>query len=147
MGHHIRGVLGGAIATERFVAALPRAITPVVLGAGILWTPLDDDAVDSIDATQTAIREDPADRELVHLTAHLAGLVARCSGREGLAYFETEYFGGVGSQGAAAWRDGDRVLTSGTVSAALRLLGVQRTATKDEWDVVGLAHHRRMPGE
>jgi hypothetical protein len=61
-------------------------------------------------------------------------------------YIETEYFGGVGWQRAAAWR-GAHVLVAprehqGVVNEVLRALGVVRTSACDEWDTAGLADFR-----
>jgi hypothetical protein len=65
-----------------------------------------------------------------------------------VAYIETEYFGGIGEQAAAVWEDGRLIMPatlapSGPINEALKLLGVQRTATQDEFDVAGLGRHRR----
>lgn len=67
------------------------------------------------------------------------------STQHAVAYFETEYFGGVGTQNATVFRAGQRVLERGDVNEALHLLGVQRGGARDAWDAVGLSHHRRMP--
>jgi hypothetical protein len=65
-----------------------------------------------------------------------------------VAYIETEYFGGTGTQAAAVWEGGKIILAPrradiGPINDALRLLGVTRTPTQDEFDVAGLRRHRR----
>ena len=73
-----------------------------------------------------------------------------------LAYIETNYFGGAGSQ-AAAVLSGDRILMRAAIpvtrnpaqkddpiNAALRMLGVQTTAGEDEFDTLGLRRFRDL---
>ncbi|MFT2720119.1 hypothetical protein ACMT4L_08965 [Deinococcus sp. A31D244] len=66
-----------------------------------------------------------------------------------MAYVEAEYFGGTGSQVAAVW-DGGRVFWGperrerGPINHALRLLGVHRTDSHDEFGSVGLDRHRHL---
>lgn len=74
-----------------------------------------------------------------------------------LAYFETEYHGGAGSQAAAAWAGG--VVVAGPflqadedcgkgepsewpINRVLRHLGVVRSKREDEFDAVGLGRWR-----
>jgi hypothetical protein len=64
-----------------------------------------------------------------------------------VAYVETEYFGGVGTQAAAVWENGRTILGPkqadiGPINDALRLLGVACTQTQDEFAVAGLDRHR-----
>ena len=60
-----------------------------------------------------------------------------------LAYVETEYFGGVGGQGALVCRDGIEIMPptwrqSGTINEALKLIGLERGSSVDEFVAVGL---------
>jgi hypothetical protein len=72
-----------------------------------------------------------------------------------VAYVETDYFGGVGSQRAALWQDGtlafgpvfidvgQPVPGAGTpISQVLARLGVARDGYVDEFEAVGLQRHR-----
>jgi hypothetical protein len=67
---------------------------------------------------------------------------------ESIVYFETEYFGGEGSQGAVVVSDGKLVYGPaladiGPINQALAMLGVAITPpAHDEFDSVGLAQHR-----
>ncbi len=68
-----------------------------------------------------------------------------------VAYVETEYFGGNGVQSAAVWERGaiafgPKQADVGPINEALRLLGVERTNAKDEFDTVGLGRHRGNKG-
>jgi hypothetical protein len=64
-------------------------------------------------------------------------------------YFETEYFGGTGSQGAAVFRAGEvaygpKAAVSGPINEALALLGVRTPSVgTDAFEAVGLGRHRR----
>lgn len=65
-----------------------------------------------------------------------------------LVYFETEYFGGLGGQGAAVFADGALIYgpisaAIGPINEALALLGVAVTPpATDAFDAVGLGLHR-----
>ena len=71
-----------------------------------------------------------------------------------LAYVEADFFGGVGSQGAAVWADSKLVLgplrvaenepfgTRSPISQALLWLGVVARHGEDEFATVGLGWHR-----
>jgi hypothetical protein len=68
-----------------------------------------------------------------------------------IAYVETEYFGGIGDQAAAVYRDGQRIYAEGmidlddprhggegNINDALALLGVVAGEGEDEFDALGL---------
>lgn len=63
-------------------------------------------------------------------------------------YFETEYHGGHGGQGAAVFLNGDLIFGPqwdefGPINHALMLLGVKiEPPAMDEFDTVGLYRHR-----
>ncbi len=67
-------------------------------------------------------------------------------GKKKLAYVEAEFFGGAGGQSSAVWTEGK--LVSGplceddAINQALRLLGVTRGDSHDEFDALGLDKHR-----
>lgn len=68
-----------------------------------------------------------------------------CDGQ--LAYVETEYFGGVGGQGALVFRNGEEIMpptwqSSGTINVALKLLGLNRDSFADRFTAAGLAQFR-----
>lgn len=75
-----------------------------------------------------------------------------------VAYVEADYFGGIGSQFAAVWREGTVVLGPlvltedeprpapgwSPISQALRHLGVSVDGQYDEFDAIGLGRHRHV---
>ena len=133
MSHAIQGLLVRAEGAEVLVRMWPE-VKWIPLHQGILWLPL---------------RPGPASEDVgfEFWSETLEGQLIALSAQHTVAYFETEYFGGVGMQNATVFRAGLRVLVRGEVNEALHLLGVQRGAFRDAWDAVGLTKHRRMPGE
>lgn len=81
------------------------------------------------------------------LSPRLAAVFRRASAQATLLYFETEYFGGMGSQGAAVFRDGELVFGPqaaelGPINNALAVLGVRTVPPAvDEFETVGLQRH------
>ena len=73
-----------------------------------------------------------------------------------LAYIETNYFGGTGSQAAAVFVDGKLVLKAAIpvtrnppnrddpINTALRALGVMAAEGQDEFDTLGLRQFRNL---
>jgi hypothetical protein len=64
-----------------------------------------------------------------------------------IAYIETEYFGGVGWQGAAVYSGGETVMVpgwreSGPIDRALRLIGVKCLLLRDRFQALGLEAYR-----
>jgi hypothetical protein len=64
-----------------------------------------------------------------------------------LAYVETEYFGGIGGQGALVFADGVGRMNaewndSGTINRALELIGVPRPKIGDRFTLIGFANIR-----
>jgi hypothetical protein len=59
-----------------------------------------------------------------------------------VAWIETDYFGGAGNQNAILWKDGKKRRYRDSIDAALDALGVVCEGDKDEFDTLGLGHHR-----
>lgn len=55
-----------------------------------------------------------------------------------VAFIETDYFGGFGSQKARVKKGKEVLLKKGSIDDALKILGVKETEDNDEFDVVGL---------
>jgi hypothetical protein len=96
--------------------------------------------------------------DFVRLTAEIDAWASEASEHFPIAYVETDYFGGIGSQSAIVWRDGQVAfgpvttkdfageksvpLPQGAINRALRELGVARGRHRDEFEAVGLHRHR-----
>ncbi|GAA2908919.1 hypothetical protein GCM10010517_75370 [Streptosporangium fragile] len=80
--------------------------------------------------------------------AVLCDLVREVTGADEprFAIVQTEYFGGVGGQWAAAFAGERRLTTDGaSINEALAALGVRASASMDEFDVIGLGEFRSNP--
>ncbi len=87
---------------------------------------------------------------LERFTEAVGELMERYSFHTKLAYVETDYFGGAGTQGGVLYGNGraaaDPVAAgTGVINALLSELGVRREHGKDEFDSLGLSKYRRMP--
>lgn len=81
------------------------------------------------------------------LTNNLAQLACDASALGLVAYIETDYFGGVGTQGAAVWKHETLLQepatgTKGTINLALRTIGLAADIGLDEFDTLGLGQVR-----
>ena len=65
-----------------------------------------------------------------------------------LAYLETDYFGGTGTQAGVLFEKGDMTVKpvegEGTINYILERMGVYRERGKDEFDSLGLGRYRTM---
>jgi hypothetical protein len=152
MSHHIRGFIALRDNLARAVAGM--------LGAKVALLSLDFGFLPITD--QLAGDEELAPFEhLERLTARLRAWAEEASANFPIAYVETDYFGGRGSQAAMAWIGGrlalgpirtsdlqdGRVhattpLLDRAINQALRLIGVKRGREQDEFDALGLGRHR-----
>jgi hypothetical protein len=148
MAHSVTGL----IAKHTVLEALSREHSlpwPVVLAGDLAILPLRD--VD-LAPFQTALLESTGD-EWRNLSERLLEELRRSSRYRGpLMYFETEYFGGLGGQGAVVFKDGQLIFgprwaASGPINHALKLLGVRIEApSRDEFQTVGLHLYRFTDG-
>jgi hypothetical protein len=151
MGHHILGFIAKHDELRRAAAELPGArVAPLNLGFGFLPT------------TEELVGEDEEVpyAYLERLTARLGEWAADQSRGLPLAYVETDYFGGVGSQAAIAWVGGGVVFgplrtppgengfaigpasSNGASNQAVVHPGVARGKSNDEFDALGLGVYR-----
>jgi hypothetical protein len=153
VGYELQGVLASEAGLERCRAF--RNARVVVLGRGVRLLLMTDDFFDEV-------RRPGVEVPLPgfwKLPTGFDRLLAAWSVRAPLAYVEAEYFGGVGTQVAAVWDTGERVMgplavhegppvlaSPSPISLALRRLGVSADGHVDEFDAVGLGRHRNMDG-
>ena len=144
-------VIATFIAKRRAAIALSRAMgnAPVykLNHPELLLIPVGDDAFDTVVAREGM--SELAGPEFWRLTEVLMELARECSVHGPIAYGETDYFGGAGVQGAAAWLAGKLALpptthTAGPINAALHTIGLERANGLDEFDTLGLGQVRRM---
>ena len=152
MGHQISALLiKGSFSCGR--AAQVR-LRPIDLGFDLSMFPLCADFLDELAAKEGIVQtgaymgtgpESPPILDGPE-TAHLAHSLAPGSL---YAVIETDYFGGNGDQAAVVYR-GDQIIMAprrsqrGPINEALRTLGVVKIGLLDEFDTVGLGHHRHF---
>jgi hypothetical protein len=142
----VKGLIAKQSLLERF-ASRHSLHAAVALPANLAMLPLRDKDLGSFLAPPFS-RDPEAE---YYLSGQFLEELAAASHGSILMYFETEYFGGVGAQAAAVFRDGELVFgpESGKrpINHALKLLGVQVTPpAHDEFEALGL-HRRRSTEE
>lgn len=147
MGHSVHLIIGRDTAIAAFLTQWPLART-VDLRGGWQAIPVDEALYAAIEAKHPgAICPSGLDVSPLGLSEALAAATAKGGG---LAYVETEYFGGTGVQAATAFIDGHEVVSpqsakgAGPINQALRRIGVTRTDANDEFDAIGLGERRTM---
>lgn len=82
------------------------------------------------------------------LDSSVLWLLENYSFRTKLAYIETDYFGGVGTQGGVLYENGHEKISpqtgSGTVNVLLKELGAWRKPNADEFDCLELGKYRHI---
>lgn len=152
MSHRITAVIGQREAIERLRDASAMDVPIVDLVGTLVIAPLDEAAIDA----QTGLRPGARIDGFTYLSDVVEAALAAAAGPHAVAYIETSYFGGRGSQAAAVLGNGGMLLRSarpvvahvptpeGPINAALRAIGVQATGGRDEFDTVGLGRFRSM---
>jgi hypothetical protein len=148
MGHSVHLIIGQGPAIASFQRIWPAARVVDLLG-GWQAIPVDDALHTAIEAHYPGAHR-PSGLDVSPLGLGEALSDATKAGG-GLAYVETEYFGGTGGQAAMAYVDGRQAMSpqssrggGGPINQALRLVGVTRTAADDEFDTIGLGERRTM---
>lgn len=81
--------------------------------------------------------------------AKMIELLQEYSSHTKFAYIETDYFGGVGTQGGVLYENSRVAIEprsgAGTINLILRELGVACVPGKDEFDSLNLGKYRHMP--
>jgi hypothetical protein len=147
MGHEVRLVVGRPEAIAAFQQQWTSARSVELLD-GWVAAPVSDALYDEIQAAAKdgAARDEAFDMSPIGLEAALA----EASQHGGaLAYVETSYFGGTGSQSAGAWIDGrlreaTRSRGVGAINRALSAIGVRDANGLDAFDTIGLGRKRSM---
>ena len=146
MGHQIQAVIGKWEAMHRFagnwlvkMVELPQNCAMVFL-TGALF----DDITELYDAPD---REEAS--PLTYFTSAIRWAMEEASWTGPLAYIETDYAGGYGTQAGVLIERGRIVMGPmegpGSINNLLHDLGVWHRPGEDEFTALGLNHYRRMP--
>lgn len=140
MGHCVTALIAQSRVVESLLQG--RSLVAADLRDGWQLIPLEDDDLDSLglDFSQVAHGFTYLSRALIEFCADLSQLGP-------LVYFETDYFGGMGTQGAAAFSGGSIAPSSpltgnGAINSTLRSVGVTSKSGVDVFDYIGLSRHR-----
>src|SRR5687768_6879676 len=109
MGHIIRGF----VIPEGIVSAACRKIPSakaLPLAQGLRFVPLTDEVFDELEFLFENEPQPEGHGAFERLSGAVWQLGRTLSDKSAVGYVETDYFGGVGSQAAIAWRDGRLVV-------------------------------------
>jgi hypothetical protein len=148
MTHSVYLLIGRGPAIDRFLGRWTGS-RAVELSGGWLAIPMEDKLYGPIEAAFPGAKR-PSQLDLSPLGLEEAMIEATREGG-GLAYIETDYWGGTGGQSAMAVVDG-RVRAQpersrgagGPINSALRAIDVERQGEMDEFDTIGLGERRTM---
>lgn len=147
MAHVIAAFVALRPAAEAVARAIGGAPLYRLRHDAYLVVPVTDDAFDAVFAAKG--ESEQVNPEFWRLTHALADIACECSVHGAIAYVETDYFGGAGVQGAAAWRGGRVIVPpatdeGGPINAALAAVGLRPANGCDAFDTLGLGAVRRM---
>jgi hypothetical protein len=160
MGHHIQGFIADATVLRSFAADFEHGhVVELAQGFGLLLL-----CEDLFDESVSKYGTDVKDKTLEShfMFAPVAAILGKQLGvNKPVAYVETEYFGGLGTQAAVVWDRGEITLgphlldtdsfqrgrnmpamSESPINRALRYLGVHRGDARDEFEAIGLHRGR-----
>lgn len=168
MGHCVEALIASEGPLRNGLSGLRHAIV-IPLRQGLALVPVTEEFHDEV-ASQITAAEASLGGEFWLLSPNLVELARRISDSTPVAYIQTDYFGGRGTQAAAVWsqgriifgpeKTGDGVpLESGSINRALWVLGVRLVHGRpidralkalgvrtrwplDEFDAIGLGRYR-----
>jgi hypothetical protein len=142
VGHCVQAIVTTPEVADELQAVYPQ-LPRVTASQGFVILPVDSDFVDSA----TVSRPGQSTEQFMLLTEGFHDLLRELSRLGSLAYVETDYFGGVGGQGAAVY-SGRAVLMepewreAHSINRALALIGVKRHLLGDQFQALGLGRYR-----
>lgn len=150
MGHCIRAVIGTYEAVRKIADDWVRTKEielPQGFGMVFCTTALLEDIEELMEFSDEVIERSPFP-ELEYFNSAAKFLMEEYSFHTKLAYIETDYFGGVGTQAGLLYKNGQPAAEpkngEGTINALLKELGVWRKPDMDEFDMLGLGKYRNM---
>jgi len=146
MSHYIKVIIAESSLIQQIASFLHSANT-ITLPQDFGLIPLTDALHDEIVAANpTATGEEL--EAFVFLSPAIQQLLQTHAQSGPIAYVETNYFGGVGTQSAILYADGKvkegplQTKRIGAINQVLHRLGVKRSLAKDEFDTLGLGSFR-----
>ena len=146
MSHYIRVI----IASEEGIQTLAdawHAAHVLRLEQGFCLIPLTDELHDSMLKQHPNVSGNEQDAFIL-LSPAIQHVLSNCSQSGPIAYIETDYFGGEGSQSAILYEGGSIKIGPrqskwpGAINAILRELGVKSSLPYDRFDALGLGNFR-----
>lgn len=143
MGHFVTGLIAAEAVLQGFSERY-ELHRPISLPQGLAILPLRDEDIDAFIPGPHVGHPDG----FTYLSQQLAAMISQASELGRIMYFETEYFGGSGAQGAVVYDHracifGPESAEFGPINRALALLGVRPSPTAhDEFETIGLDRHR-----
>jgi hypothetical protein len=147
MGHHLRAVIGNAQPVAQFALGWAHARL-VILPQGFALIPVTSELHQEVLDLFSEGLVSPHS-EWVRISTALARAIRDISHGARLAYIETDYFGGRGTQGAVGWENGEVAcgpLSSSPnvwpINTALAWMGAAAHTESDEFDALNLGNYR-----
>src|SRR4051812_47099825 len=138
MGYDIQAIISTQSVLEAHSADYSSAVV-APLGSGFALIPITDKLLDEVGASGES-------GQFYKLTPAIADWLHAISASAPAAYVEADFFGGVGGQSATVCAHGDQLLApiheTRAINIALRLLGISRGTSHDEFEALGLPRHR-----
>lgn len=150
MGHCIRAIIGTHEAVHKIAddwVCAKEIKLPQGFGMVFCTIELLEDIEELMKSSGEAV-DDPLFPELDYFDASVQELMGSYSFRTKLAYIETDYFGGAGTQAGLLYENGKPATApqsgEGSINVLLKELGVWCKPDKDEFDMLGLGKYRHM---
>ncbi len=133
MGHHVQAIMGEKSNLDEILRMYGHS-KAIELPQGIHLLPLTEDLYDAVAEVDDNALRDPA---FMFLSSKIGSLLLSHASGRGLVYFETDYFGGTGTQGAVYVKAGEVLMAPtmepNSINHALKLWGIGATGNKDEF--------------
>lgn len=145
MGHNIRAFIGKEDVISKMASSWLMEYKPLKQGYALLF--LTDRLFD--DMTELEGSEDQLNcKELNFFTTAIQNIMEPYTFRQEMAYIETDYFGGIGTQAGLLMRNQQIIIGpqqgAGTINVLLREMGVYCEKGQDEFASLELYKYRRM---
>ncbi|MDE7478707.1 MAG: hypothetical protein K2M91_12305 [Lachnospiraceae bacterium] len=146
MGHCIQAIIGVHETIQKLAENWLRKEIELPQGYGMVF--MTNAFVDELTELFDIPDEVCYPEQLDFFTAAIEQILQENSFRTKLAYIETDYFGGVGTQAGVLYENGrvsiEPCSGDGTINLLLKELGVWCVPGKDDFDSLNLGRYRRM---